>query len=65
MNGNGKKKIFDINAMNMEATVLEQGSYGVCSSNSGIVTFANEFEGYLDDEQYDYIEEELRANRKK
>lgn len=41
LNGNGKKKIFDINTMNMEATVLEQGSYGVCSSNSGIVTFAN------------------------
>ena len=28
LNGNGKKKIFDINTMNMESTVLEQGSYG-------------------------------------
>lgn len=41
LNGNGKKKIFDINTMCMEATVLEQDSYGVCTSNSGIVAFAN------------------------
>ncbi|MBE5982126.1 MAG: DUF3289 family protein [Paenibacillaceae bacterium] len=41
LNGNVRKKIFDINTMNMEATVLEQSSYGVCSCNSGFVTFAS------------------------
>ncbi|WP_313152264.1 DUF3289 family protein [Lacrimispora sp.] len=41
LNGNGQKKIFDINTMDMEATVLEQSSYGVCTSNLGFVTFAS------------------------
>ncbi|MTK06694.1 MAG: DUF3289 family protein [Hungatella sp.] len=41
LNGNKQKKIFDMNTMNMEETVVEPGSYGVCSRQSGLIEFDN------------------------